>query len=345
MAFWIVNMAILFALNGFALSEDWTTSSETVMYSLAYVTEITQSNNLVTLQQRMSFSTCKFHCTERKCVAFFYIENNERCLCNLEEYASTEENVNSVESTGIIYGLKKTNVLTSYLQTSNRLNKRLHRQPGVFDCLSLYKLGYPEDGVYVIQLKEDVNIDVWCDMSNGGWTIIQRRQDGSVDFYRDWDQYVNGFGNTTGEYWLGLKYINILTTIGSELYIEMETFETDNVSPASAYAEYSTFKINDETDKFRLSVSGYNGSCADSLAFHNGWRFSTFDNDNDGKGSENCAVEYNGAWWYRTCHASNLNGLYLKGSNTEYGSGVVWATCWGFNYSLKRNVMKIRQKT
>ncbi|XP_060560188.1 fibrinogen C domain-containing protein 1-like [Ruditapes philippinarum] len=221
----------------------------------------------------------------------------------------------------------------------------MHRQPGVFDCLSLYELGYAEDGVYVIQLKEGVNIDVWCDMSNGGWTVIQRRQDGSVDFYRGWDEYVDGFGNTTGEYWLGLKYINTLTTIESELYIEMETFEKDDVSPASAYAEYSTFKINDETDKFRLSVSGYNGNCADSLAFHNGWRFSTFDNDNDGRGTKNCAVDYNGAWWYRTCHASNLNGLYLGGSNTEYGNGVVWATCWGHYYSLKETVMRIRRKT
>ncbi|XP_060551125.1 ficolin-2-like [Ruditapes philippinarum] len=97
-------------------------------------------------------------------------------------------------------------------------------------------------------------------MSNGVWKVIQRRQDGSVDFYRDWDEYVDGFGTTIGEYWLGLKYINILTTIGSELYIEMETFEHDYVSPASAFAEYSTFKVNGESDEYRLSVSGYNGN-------------------------------------------------------------------------------------
>jgi hypothetical protein len=65
-------------------------------------------------------------------------------------------------------------------------------------------------------------------MSNGGWSVIQRRQNGSVEFYRGWDGYVDGFGNTTGEYWFGLKYINILITIGSELYIEMATFEKDN---------------------------------------------------------------------------------------------------------------------
>jgi ficolin len=225
------------------------------------------------------------------------------------------------------------------------LYKKIHRQPSVLDCLSLYELGYAEDSVYVIQPSEGVNIDVWCDMSNGGWTVIQRRQDGTVDFYRGWAEYVDGFGNTTGEYWVGLKYIDILTTISSELYIEMETFEHDNVSPASAFAEYSTFKVNGESDEYRLSVSGYNGNCADSFSNHNGWKFSTFDNDNDETSSGNCAVDYNGAWWYRACHACNLNGLYLGGSNTEYGKGITWAACWGQKYSLKRSVMKIRRKT
>jgi hypothetical protein len=35
--------------------------------------------------------------------------------------------------------------------------------------------------------------------------VIQRRVDGTVDFYRPWYDYKAGFGTPTGNVWLGKK--------------------------------------------------------------------------------------------------------------------------------------------
>jgi len=36
--------------------------------------------------------------------------------------------------------------------------------------------------------------------------MFQRRQDGSVDFYRDWHAYEEGFGDVGTNYWIGSIY-------------------------------------------------------------------------------------------------------------------------------------------
>ena len=61
-------------------------------------------------------------------------------------------------------------------------------------------------GVYKIKIPDSGldTFDVWCDFfDDHGWTVIQKRFDGSVDFYVYWSDYKNGFGNIDGEYWLG----------------------------------------------------------------------------------------------------------------------------------------------
>ena len=179
--------------------------------------------------------------------------------------------------------------------------------------------------------------NVYCDMrtDGGGWTVFQRRQDGSEDFYRGWNDYKSGFGELTAEFWLGNDKIHRLTASRpSSLRVELEDW-----NGTRAYAKYGKFNIGDEQAKYRLEVGSYSGTAGDSLGGHNNMAFSTKDRDNDRGSSENCAVDYTGAWWYSHCHFSNLNGQYLGDKSDARGS--VWLHFRPY-LSLKSTEMKLR---
>ena len=82
----------------------------------------------------------------------------------------------------------------------------------------------------------------------------------------------------------------------------------------------------------------------DALDTQNGMMFSTKDADND-NGGKHCAVLFTGAWWYKNCQDSNLNGEYLRGEHTSKRDGVNWNKWKGFFYSLKKTEMKIRPRS
>ncbi|XP_022107440.1 microfibril-associated glycoprotein 4-like [Acanthaster planci] len=211
------------------------------------------------------------------------------------------------------------------------------------DCSGVFANGMTTSGVYTVQpVVGDGPIDVYCDMETdgGGWTVFQRRQDGSVDFYRDWESYRQGFGDLNGEFWLGNDNLHRLTAQGVyRLRIDLEDFENN-----TAYAVYDTFRVADGSANYRLTVEGYSGTAGDALSYHSNQSFTTKDRDKDSNGPYNCAVKYSGAWWYKSCHHSNLNGMYLGGQTSVYAKGVVWYHWKGHNYSLKRTEMKIRSK-
>ena len=172
----------------------------------------------------------------------------------------------------------------------------------------------------------------------GGWAVFQRRMDGTENFYRGWADYVKGFGDLNGEFWLGLSKIHRLTNLptSTALRVDLEDFDGNK-----RYAKYSTFKVLDSSRKYQLNVTGYSGNARDSFSDHSGRKFSTLDQDND-QWSSSCAISFKGAWWYGECHASNLNGKYLSGNYTSYADGIVWHSWMGHYYSLKITEMKLR---
>uniref|UniRef100_A0A1X7SPQ0 Fibrinogen C-terminal domain-containing protein n=1 Tax=Amphimedon queenslandica TaxID=400682 RepID=A0A1X7SPQ0_AMPQE len=208
------------------------------------------------------------------------------------------------------------------------------------DCKELYEQGHTCSGVYTIKPDELPAFEVYCDMSNGsGWTVFQRRMDGSADFYRKWTEYQKGFGDLNGEFWLGLDKIHRLTATGNtSLHIDLEDFEG-----VSVFAHYSTFIVGGAHTSYTLTVGGYIGNAGDSLSVHDNMKFSTHDCDND-ISDGNCALAYKGAWWYTKGHASNLNGRYLIGAHSTHADGVNWYHFKGYFYSLKVSEMKINRK-
>ena len=210
------------------------------------------------------------------------------------------------------------------------------------DCSDILDQGYTGNyGIYRIQPSGDSeHFDVVCDLETNGteWIVFQRRFDGSVDFYLPWEDYKNGFGNLTGEHWLGLEKLYRLTKNGVwQLRVDLEDF-----SGNTAYAEYSNFAIGDESTSYTLSVGEYSGTAGDSLTVHANMAFSTYDQDHDKRSvSIGCAVRYKGGWWYKNCVHCNLNGLYF-GSRVSDDTGMTWRTWIAFEV-LKKSEMKIRR--
>ena len=134
------------------------------------------------------------------------------------------------------------------------------------NCAETYRAGHTKSGVYTINPDGSGEFDVFCDQETdgGGWTVFQKRMDGSVDFYRDWESFKNGFGNLNSEFWLGLDKIHLLTNSHSvKLRVDLEDWEGE-----TRFAEYGTFTIANEKDKYKLSVGSYTGDSDTRFALY-----------------------------------------------------------------------------
>uniref|UniRef100_A0A8C4TT12 Fibrinogen gamma chain n=1 Tax=Falco tinnunculus TaxID=100819 RepID=A0A8C4TT12_FALTI len=236
------------------------------------------------------------------------------------------------------------------------------------NCQDIANKGARKSGLYFIKpQRAQESFLVYCEIDSygNGWTVLQRRLDGSEDFKKNWVQYKEGFGHLspddTTEFWLGNEKIHLITTQSTLPYtlrIELEDW-----SGKKGTADYAVFKVGSEEDKYRLTyayfIGGEAGDAFDGFAFgddasdksltsHNGMRFSTYDDDND-KFEGNCAEEDGSGWWMNRCHAGHLNGKYYIGGvytskeagPAGYDNGITWVTWRDRWYSMKKTAMKI----
>ena len=187
------------------------------------------------------------------------------------------------------------------------------------------------------------------------WTVVCRRFDGSGDFNRSWIEYKNGFGDVSGEAWLGNEYLHYLTNTRSyKLRFDLEDWDG-----MTAYAEYSSFVVTSEADEYRLLLGDYSGNASanasDDLVsgflYHNNMRFTTYDRDNDAVDG-NCILRalygdgFYGGFWYKYCTAITPTGHYCTSDDCgSYSRNMRWDGWRGPSYSLKSVTMMTRPDT
>ncbi|KAJ8024089.1 Tenascin-X [Holothuria leucospilota] len=180
-------------------------------------------------------------------------------------------------------------------------------------------------------------IKVYCNMTDGGgWTVFQRRLDHSVNFYRNWTSYKEGFGSPDHEHWLGNEIIFYLTN-QREYQLRIDFVAEDGYA---SYAKYDHFRIASESDYYKLiSVGRYTKPSAftfhdtgrDNLLPHKGQAFSTYDSDHDNKDNGNCAVIHHSAWWFTNCLYCDLNSPIIHWGHLPAGQ-----------YNIAYTEMKLR---
>ncbi|XP_033756162.1 angiopoietin-related protein 7-like [Pecten maximus] len=174
---------------------------------------------------------CSVNCANQNCASFLFDTSTKICTIYGNDSYGEVRNVTAET---------KTSVMT--------------RSEPLVDCGDLCCTDC--SGIYRITPVQGTSFDVYCDTDKigGPWTVIQRRFDGSVNFYRNWEDYKWGFGNLTGEYWLGLEYIYTLLRLDQRLFVHLEGWDGTVKNAA-----YERFSIGEETFYYNLTLDGFSG--------------------------------------------------------------------------------------
>ncbi|KAL7743816.1 hypothetical protein ACLKA6_000223 [Drosophila palustris] len=260
----------------------------------------------------------------------------------LSTYKLQAETINTqldVKNTTLHNRQVQINQLQRDLDLSNTHLSECKRNIDMLQSTNCFLFGNSSD-IHEIRVPGISPFEVLCDshLAGQGWTVIQRRIDGSENFYRNWTDYRNGFGSLHGEFFIGLEKLYRMTTAASyELYIHLESFDN-----ATFYARYAEFSIGSEKESYFLKLLGpYTGTAGDGLYYGRNRKFSTFDVDND-RDDGNCAELKHGAWWYDRCGHSNLNGQYMT-EPSKHGKSIFWFGAHAF--SFKSVQMMLRPKS
>ena len=210
------------------------------------------------------------------------------------------------------------------------------------DCSDIMARHSNTTGIYTIQPRGSPPFEIYCNFDDKGdpWSVIQRRIDSTVDFQRNWIEYKNGFGQLSGNFWLGNENLyHMLQQRQYTLMVELNDWDNTRI-----YAAYNFFEIGDESKKYQIHYGNYSGTAGDALGdYHRNAYFSTFDRDNDASTSYNCADLHGSGWWYNDCDHANLNGQYKHGPviKDQPDSGIEW-NAFKKMYSLKAAKMMIK---
>ena len=276
------------------------------------------------------------------------------CLCNSINILS---NNYSKTIQCQILNFNMTQINSTFKTEQNGKHVQLKDQIEISDyiakssCWKWKESGCNVNGVYPILINGST-LNVVCDMQidGGGWTVMQNRFDGSVNFSRLWEEYKTGFGDLNREFWLGNEIVHQLSKQKSakkEFWVQGMWFD-GNIT----YRKYTNFSLASEEEFYRISnisiVDGfapkfiYNVPYDKSPDIMETMKFSTEDSDNDINSSVNCAERPSCGWWFGSCFEVNLNGRYFKTAMNN-DTGIVWPPARGnVPETMKETRMMIR---